>query len=176
MSYQYTIKDQHALHFVTFTVHQWVDIFSNRPEYSDILLESLRYCQAKKGLKIYAWVIMNNHAHLIVQSVGLPLSDIIRDLKKYTSSKILEAIQSNPRESRKRWLLWLFKKDNGYCFWEEGYHGEEIFSREFCDSKVQYIHRNPVKAGIVEKEEEYLLSSCADFYGVRKGALKLEEF
>jgi putative transposase len=59
-------------------------------------------------------------------------------------------------------------------FWEEGYHGEEVTSKSFLDSKVNYIHLNPVRAGIVEKEEEYILSSCVDFYGTRKGFLELE--
>ena len=73
-------------------------------------------------------------------------------------------------------MLWLLKKEDHIWFWEEGYHGEEIRSREFFNSKVNYIHLNPVRAGIVEKEEDYILSSCCDFYGSRKGLLELEPF
>ena len=51
MAYQYRIKDQHAVYFNTSTVHQWVDVFT-RKHYSDILFESLKYCQKEKGLKI----------------------------------------------------------------------------------------------------------------------------
>ena len=111
---------------------------------------------------------------MIIDSTKEPLSDIIRDLKKYTSKKIYEAICNNPEESRKKWLLWLLRKDDRIWFWEEGYHGEEIFSVDFYNVKLNYIHLNPVKAGIVEKEEEYLYSSCADHYGVRKGLLDLQ--
>jgi putative transposase len=175
MAHTYRIYDQEGLYFVTFTVHQWVDVFT-RKAYSDILLESLRYCQSNKGLEIYAWVIMSNHIHLIIESKGFKLSDVIRDLKKHTAKAIVAAIESNVEESRKRWLLWLLKKDGHIWFWEEGYHGEEIRTKEFFDIKVDYIHQNPVKAGIVEKEEEYMLSSCADFYGTRKGLLDLSEF
>ena len=60
-------------------------------------------------------------------------------------------------------------------FWEEGYHGEEILTDSFCQSKVNYIHMNPVRAGIVEKEEEYLMSSAGDFHGIRKGPIELHE-
>jgi putative transposase len=119
---------------------------------------------------------MTNHCHLIVRSEGFKLSDVIRDFKKHTSKKLIEAIENSETESRKRWLLWLLKKDEMKWFWEEGYHGEEIESRLFFNTKVRYIHLNPVMAGIVEKEEEYLLSSCGDFYGTRKGLLKLEPF
>jgi hypothetical protein len=54
---------------------------------------------------------------------------------------------------------------------EEGYHGEEIISGEFFESKLNYIHLNPVRAGIVEKEEEYLNSSAGELYGIRQGKL-----
>jgi len=69
---------------------------------------------------------MTNHIHLIVQSEIVPLSDIIRDFKKFTSKQIMQAIENNSKESRKKWLLWLLKKEEKIWFWEEGYHGEEI--------------------------------------------------
>jgi putative transposase len=175
MAHTYRIYDQEGLYFVTFTVHQWVDVFT-RKAYADILLDSIRYCQAHKGLRVYAWVLMSNHCHLIVDAEKGKLSDIIRDLKKHTAKEMVAAIENNAQESRKRWLLWLLKKDGHVWFWEEGYHGEEIRTKAFFDSKVEYIHSNPVRAGIVEKEEEYLYSSCGDFYGTRKGLLELAVF
>jgi putative transposase len=174
MADTYKIKDQFATHFITCTVQQWVDVFT-RKDYVDILLDSIRFCQTNKGLQVFAWVIMSNHIHLIVKSNKEPLSDIIRDFKKFTASKIVNAIATNPKESRKSWLLWLLKKDESVTFWQEGYHGEHIYSNDFLQTKIKYIHMNPVRAGIVEKEEEYLYSSCGNLYGIRKGLLELEE-
>ncbi len=174
MGFSYSVKDQTAVYFVTFTVHQWVDVFT-RQVYVDILLNSIRYCQQHKGLQVYAWVVMTNHCHLIISSTRVPLSNIIRDLKKFAAKKIMEAIEKNEVESRKNWLLWLLKKDGYTWFWEQGYHGEEIFTKKFMDSKVNYIHSFPVRACIVEKEEEYINSSCGDFYGVRKSIIPLAE-
>lgn len=108
MAYTYRIYNQHGQYFITCTVHQWVDVFT-RKEYVDIVLNSLRYCQQNKGLLIYAYVIMSNHLHLIIGSNKENLSDIIRDFKKFTASKIVQAIENNSRESRKRWLLGLLK-------------------------------------------------------------------
>lgn len=48
---------------------------------------------------------------------------------------------------------------------------EEVYSQKFFDIKSNYIHQNPVRAGIVEKEEEYIYSSAGDFYGIRKGLI-----
>ena len=145
MAFAYRIDDQNGHYFITCTVHQWVDVFT-RKEYVDIFLDSIRYCQQNKGLEVYGWVVMTNHVHMIVSSQKDNLSDIIRDFKKYTSTKIVQAIEQNATESRQKWLLWLLKKENRVWFWEEGYHGEEIYSKAFFDTKLDYIHHNPVRA------------------------------
>lgn len=84
------IKNQDALHFITITVVGWVDIFT-RMQYKDIIIESLKFCVQNKGLKLYAYVIMTNHLHLIV-SADAGISDIIRDFKKFTSKEILKLL------------------------------------------------------------------------------------
>ena len=61
--------------------------------------------------------------------------------------------------------MWLLKKGDAICFWEEGYQGEEIWSQDFLETKLNYTHPNPVRTGVVEKGEEYLYSSCCDYYG-----------
>ncbi len=86
----YQIRDQHAVYFITFSVIEWVDIFS-RSIYSDIVVESLAFCQKNKGLNIHAWCIMSNHLHLIVSTkLSFALSDVLRDFKKFTSNQIIK--------------------------------------------------------------------------------------
>lgn len=65
MSIKYKIRDQSQLHFLTFAVVEWIDVFT-RNEYKDVLIESLKYCQKQKGLLLYAYCIMTNHVHLII--------------------------------------------------------------------------------------------------------------
>ena len=101
MPYEYRIKDQFGLYFVTFTVHQWVDVFT-RDEYRNIIIQNLVYCQKEKGLLIYGWVLITNHIHLIVRSTKVPLSDIIRDFKKFTAKEIYKEIKNNVKESRQK--------------------------------------------------------------------------
>jgi len=81
----------------------WVDVFT-RKLYRDIVIDSLNYCIREKQLCVYGYVVMTNHVHLIAQSKSGKLSDTIRDLKKFTARKILEAIAKEP-ESRREWLL-----------------------------------------------------------------------
>jgi REP element-mobilizing transposase RayT len=175
MSFAYSVRDQEAVHFVTFTVHQWADVFT-RQLYVDELLASLKYCQTHKGLEIYAWVIMSNHAHMIIRAKDGNLSDIIRDLKKFTSKRVFQLISENPHESRREWLMKVLSHEGRIWFWEEGYHGEEVYSLDFFESKVNYIHQNPVRAGIVDKEEEYLNSSARQLYGLPDDRLMLSRF
>ncbi|MBS1587405.1 MAG: transposase [Bacteroidetes bacterium] len=135
MGFGYKIDDQQGLYFVTCTVTQWVDVFT-RKEYADIIINSLKHCQQHKGLQIYGWVIMSNHLHMIAACTGgHELSDTLRDFKKYTASKIVEAIENNKQESRKSWLLWLLKQDGNITFWQPGNHPELIHSRPFRSAK-----------------------------------------
>jgi putative transposase len=115
MGKEYIAKNRVAVHFVTFTVHQWVDIFT-RKIYSEILLDSLRFCQENKCLEIFAWVIMSNHCHLIVKAENENLPDVIRDFRKFTAKKIFRAIQENSQESRKKWLEMTLTFENQIWF------------------------------------------------------------
>ena len=81
-----------------------------RKEYKDIVLDSIRFCQKEKGMVLYGWCIMSNHVHLILSARNNNLSDLLRDFKKFTSKQITVAIQNNTTESRREWLLQMFKK------------------------------------------------------------------
>ncbi|WP_207432025.1 REP-associated tyrosine transposase [Sabulibacter ruber] len=179
MSEKYKVRDQEKVYFITFAVVGWADVFTRR-EYKDIVVESLQYCQLKKGLQIYAWCIMSNHLHLALSTEGtITLSDIIRDFKKYTSVALLRAIQENIQESRKEWLLHLFKtaaegssKHQKFQFWQNQYHPVELSSNEKQQRCLDYIHHNPVEAGLVREAADYIYCSAIDYAG-GTGLLKI---
>jgi REP element-mobilizing transposase RayT len=172
MSRKYKFHDPDGVYFVSFAVQDWVDVFT-RNEYKNILLENLAYCQRHKGLEIFAWCIMTNHVHLIVRAQeGFLLQDIFRDFKKFTSKAIVKAIIENQGESRKEWLLTQFKTPEGYRFWRPDNHPIELWSNAVIDQKLNYIHQNPVEAGLVFRAEHYMYSSAAD-YASEKGMLEI---
>jgi REP element-mobilizing transposase RayT len=175
----YQIRDQSSPHFITATVVDWVDVFS-RKSYRDSVIECLDFCIKNKGMILYGYVIMSNHIHLIAQSSDGKLSDLIRDFKKFTAKTILEKIQSDP-ESRREWMLERFKlateshsRNKNFQFWQYGNHPEEIYSNKFMWSKLDYIHLNPVRAGIVEKASHYIYSSASNYVS-DIGLLKIEK-
>ena len=179
MSEGYKIRDQTLPHFITFTVVDWIDVFT-RQTYKDVIIESLDYCIQNKGMILYGYVIMSNHIHMIIQSQEATLSDLIRDFKKFTAKSILEKIQNSP-ESRREWMLERFKlateshsRNKNYQLWQYGNHPEEVYSNKFMWTKLDYIHLNPVRAGIVEKASHYVYSSASNYVS-DSGLLKIEK-
>ena len=173
----YQIKNQKATYFLTFQVVFWVDLFS-RDSYRKIIIESLKYCQKIKGLEVFAYVIMSNHMHIVARSSVGELSNTIRDFKKFTSKKIVEEIISG-NESRREWMLNLFSsaakrqnKKGSFQIWTHENHAVEVFSNSFIEQKVNYIHNNPVKNGLVFKPEDYVYSS-AKYYTDGEGVLEV---
>ena len=167
----YRIVSENALHFLTFSTVNWIDVFSGK-KYRDIVIDSLRYCQQEKGLELYGFVIMSNHIHMLARAKeGYKLSEIMRDMKKHTSKQIIKMIQ-NSNESRKEWLLSIMleagknnSKKQTFQLWRNDNHPIELFKPEVTMQKLNYIHNNPVEAGIVEKPEEYVYSSAKNYAG-----------
>ena len=171
MSTGYQINEQDELHYVTFQIVRWIDIFT-RQVYCDIVIDSLRFCQQTKGLEIYAFVVMSNHIHLLIRSDIGKLSNTIKEFKSFTAKKILGAANAES-ESRREWMLNLFefsakqhKRNEKYQVWTHENHAEIVYGNQFMDSKINYIHENPVRAGIVEKAEDYLYSSARNYAGL----------
>jgi putative transposase len=167
----YKIRDQFGVYFITFAVVQWVDVFT-RYCYAETIINSLKFCIENKGLKLHAWCIMSNHLHLIMSAEKGSLSDILRDFKKYTSRQIIQQINQNEEESRKAWMLWLFKSagrnnsnNSNYQFWQQDNRPIQLETVSFTLSKLEYLHNNPVKANIVEDAAHYKLCSAIDYCG-----------
>ncbi|HKL18391.1 MAG TPA: transposase [Halalkalibaculum sp.] len=153
------------LNFLTLTVVDWIDVFTRRI-YNDFIIENLNYCQKEKGLKIFAFVLMTNHLHLIVKTEE-SLPGIIRDFKTYTSKEILKLIANNQSESRTEWMLESFRKagqknigNRYHQFWQNGSYPVALYSNQVIEQKVDYVHNNPVRAGFVDDPTKFYYSSA----------------
>lgn len=170
MSRNYKFYNPEGLYFISFAVVGWLDVFI-RNEYKDLFIESLTYCQKEKGLEIHAWCIMSSHVHLVFRSIkGQKPELLIGDLKRFTSKSIVKAIQENPRESRKEFLLEYFKNEGekssnvtNYQFWRHDNKPIELWSNKVIKQKIDYVHNNPIEAGLVYKAEDYVYSSATDY-------------
>jgi len=172
MSTKYKFHDQDRLYFVSFSVVNWIDLFT-RNEYKDIMISSWKHCQQHKGLEIYGYCIMTSHIHMIIGTHGENLENIMRDMKKYTSNALRAAIEQHPAESRKEWMLWMMKRagkknaqNESFQLWQQDNHPIELFDLKILHQKLDYTHYNPVVAGIVENPEDYLYSSARNYCGL----------
>jgi REP element-mobilizing transposase RayT len=171
MGRKYIFHDSRELYFVSFATVNWIDVFT-RKLYFEIIVDSLVYCSKNKGLELYAWCIMPSHVHLIISSENNSLSDIMRDLKRHTSKALLKAIAENPKESRKEWMLWMFGRagkrntnNEKFQFWQQSNHPIELSNAKMLIQRLEYLHQNPVKAGLVVLPEHYQYSSAIDYAG-----------
>ncbi len=133
----------------------WLDVFT-RQAYFNVLAESVDYCRAEKGMELYAYCFMPSHVHFIFRSTKEQPMELLRDFKRHTAKKVIEAITDNPQESRKEWLLWMFEragKKQGniskYQFWQHHNKPIELWSEKVIKQKIDYIHNNPVASGFV---------------------------
>ena len=182
MSTKYKTGDNEMAHFLSFAVINRINALT-RPEYKDIIVESLKYCIAAKGMKLHAWVIMNNHVHLILSAgKGFVISHILRNMKKFTSKLIIKTIAENYKESRREWMLWMFERagkksssNERYQFWQHDNHPIELVNTHLLKQRLDYLHENPVRAGIVYEPQEYVYSSAIDHYTTRKGMIDIDQ-
>jgi len=157
-------KDTDYAYFITCTLVGWLPVFTERA-YCQIILESLAYLRTHKHTQLNAYVLMPTHLHAILwPDEGIFLSDILRDFKRFTSRAIsgeaarrgdvhfLAAFAKARRQGRAQDI-------SQSQVWQEGSHPEAIFSDEFARQKLDYIHFNPVRAGLVEEAEDWPYSS-----------------
>lgn len=152
--------------FVTTTVVGFTKVFPN-DQYCDILIHNIKHYQRKYGFVIYGYVIMPTHFHWIVEvnpRLGF-IHEIMRDLKKYVAWDVLDGLEKNKRDEMNR----IFEtaaigfKNQKRKFWMERFDDVVIRNREMMIDKLEYIHNNPIKAGLVTAPEDYRYSSARNY-------------
>ena len=181
MSRKYKFLNKEGLYFVSFATVNWIDVFV-RPMYSDIVIQSIIYCKSNLGLELYCWCIMPSHVHLIFRAKENDPDILIGRFKEHTSKHIVKAIESNTQESRKEWMLWMFKRAGAKSsnvqqsqFWQHNNRPIELWSPAVIEQKAEYIHNNPVVAGFVTEASHWQYSSAIDYSG-GKGLIEIDYF
>lgn len=147
--------------FFTATIRDWKNLL--KPDkYKIIILQKLKQLTENKKIKLYAYCIMSNHIHLIWQISGEKKpSEVQNDFLESVSKKIKNDLILNHPEILKHFIS--TQSDRAYHFWKRRPLSIDLFSPDVFDQKMDYIHNNPVNAGICILPEEYVFSS-ASFY------------
>ena len=170
---RYRVVKPNAPHFLTATVVNWLPVFASRP-IAQILLDSLRFLQEQERLILYAYVIQENHAHLVAEAEDL--SKEIGDFKSWTARAIIDYLETRKAQHVLDQLAELklpHKTDRTYQLWQEGSHPQLIQGDAMMRQKIEYIHNNPVKRGYVDKPTDWRYSSARSYLG-DKGLIEID--
>ena len=168
--------DNSYVHFVTTGTFRNLPYFRNE-ECCRVLLEELKYYSDKLDFTLPGYVIMPDHIHLLLwwDQTGksdLSISRIIQAIKGTTARRIINLTTSGrlehllqpdlatvPENSKPH------KRNSKHRFWRPGFYDFNIYTEEKLAEKLNYIHHNPVKAGLVSAPGEYRWSSYKLYFG-----------
>lgn len=195
---------ENCLYFVTTTLRKFIPLFLD-DEVVKIVFSSLDFLRKNKGLKVYAYVIMPEHLHLVVDLFRCedtpkhqskcedatkyqPRCDdatkhqpkcedtpeyqpmygdilerqkitvIFGDFKRFTSRQIAKYLQSKRPLLFEKCKTFAYKGQN-YAIWQETFRSEVIYTKKFLRQKIDYLHMNPVRRGLVKNPEDWKNSS-----------------
>ena len=154
------------MQFLTGNVHRRIPLFKT-PEHCRVLLESLDFCRRKYELSVHGFVIMPDHFHLLV---GVPrdgvLSSFLRDWKGFTAHSLVEEWRKSQQHGwlKKFQVTSKRRKDSRFRVFQPDTHVEAIVSPRFARQKLNYIHLNPVRKGLVERVTDYPYSSARNWF------------
>ena len=162
-----------APHFLTDSVVNWLRLFSF-PPHTQIILDSFSYLRERDGLKLYGYVIMEDHIHWLASHDNLPRA--VSRFKSFTARNIIDHMREN---GPKHLLLGLAegkkanKTNSDRQLWQEGSHPQMIQSPEMLRQKLNYLHHNPVRRGYVEEPRHWRYSSARN-YEDRQGLIEID--
>ena len=174
MRSRYRITEENRVYFLTSTVVEWIPAFL-LPETRRVVVDALVYCRKEKGLHLYAYVIMENHLHLLAEAPDL--SRVMQSFKRHTAVRVMEVINN----ARQTWMLNQFayyrkkyKEESRRQFWQEGSHPQLVTGMDMLRQKADYIHANPVRRGWVESPEHWRYSSARNYLLENDSVLEID--
>ncbi len=170
---RYQVLSPSHPHFLTCTVVKWITLF-NDPGIVRIILDSWGFLQDHDRLRLYGYVVLENHLHFNADSPDL--SKEVGNFKSFTASRIIDRLRKENRQFLLDQLHWSkenHKKDRSYQVWQEGSHPVMVFSDDVFIEKLQYMHHNPVRRGYVDDPVHWRYSSAGDYTG-KAGLIRLK--
>ncbi len=157
-----TMYAEHWPQFYTATIYKWQHLLED-DKHKDIIVDSLRYLVKDKRIELNAFVIMSNHIHLIWQPMfGFTPSGIQSSFMKYTAQQLKQSVTKNNTGALAQHKV--NKYDREYQFWKRDSLSIELTSPAVFEQKIDYIHFNPVAAGLSANPEDYYYSSASFYY------------
>jgi REP element-mobilizing transposase RayT len=164
---RYTVREQLLPHFMTCTIVNWLPVFSDAGN-TRIVLDSLHWLCEQGRIRLYGYVVMENHLHCIASS-ECDLAKQVATFKSFTARTIIDRLRERGAESQLHHLAFhkcSHKHDRDFQLWQEGSHPQAVQGEDMMRQKLEYIHHNPVRRGYVDVPEHWRYSSARNYAGL----------
>lgn len=163
------------LFFVTSTIVGFHRLFSI-DKICEIFIEKLKFYIERGDFNLLAYVLMPNHIHIILKPNNeIPVSKIMGNLKRITSREISDFLeQANMTGLANKVKISAMHEPQALRIWKPRFDCFVINSEKTLVQKIEYIHSNPVKAGLVDKAEDWKYSSAGNYSGIENSALDVD--
>ena len=153
---------ENRIEFFTATCLNWQPLLQEESR-KEVIIKSLKFLVDDNRIWLYAFVIMPNHIHLLWRKQESWRNKSVQQMfLKYTAQQIKFQMIDNKRFSELSSYV-STQGDRNYHFWERRPFKATMYNRQVASQKVDYIHQNPIKAGLCEMPEDYKYSSY-EFY------------
>ncbi len=174
---RYRVVTGVGVYYVTFTIVEWLPVFIEE-QACKIITDSLNFCVANKSLRINAYVIMPTHLHSIVFDAEFNaerLKHTLDDMRKFTGRQLLDYSAQHLPKSFTEEFHRHAGKDRERRFWQPTQHPVGIISEEFWKQKMDYLHYNPCRKGLVLRPEDWRFSSARYWLGREENDVQLSD-
>ena len=162
---RYRIFETEYPYFMTCTIVGWLPVFT-RPEAVQILFDCWSFLKENKEFKLYGYVVLENHVHLVASAPDLP--NAMKSFKMYTARQIIDLLERHEASvllQQLRDYKLVHKTKSEYQVWQEGSMPKQIGGRDIMNQKLEYMHLNPVKRGYVDDPLHWRYSSARNYAG-----------
>jgi len=162
---RYRIFETEYPYFMTCTIVGWLPVFT-RPEAVEVVFDSWRYLRHERGFKLFGYVILDNHLHLIASADEL--SAVMQSFKGFTARRLIDLLKFRSAQVLLRQLhahKLRHKTESQYQVWQEGNQPKQIRDDAMMWQKLEYVHDNPVKRGYVDDPLHWRYSSARNYAG-----------
>jgi putative transposase len=156
---------QNGIEFFTATCRNWQPLLKPDTR-KQIVLDSLKFLVTEKRIRLYGYVIMPNHVHFLwSRQAEWAEKNVQQHFSKFTAQQLKFSVLSDGGDIIKYKST---QSDREYQFWERRPYKATMYNRTVFEEKLDYIHFNPVKAGLCLLPEDYEFSS-AGYYLLNRG-------
>ena len=142
------------LHFITFSCYHRAPLLGN-PQARDIVVTAVEQARRWYGFYVVGYVVMPEHVHLLISEPERSTLSVALQMLKQSASQKLRGGSKTP-------------------FWQPRYYDFNVWSERKRIEKLLYIHRNPVKRGLVATPEYWAWSGFRHYITSEEGMVEIE--